>query len=66
MEPVIGIDPHLDSFSLCAADPVGRPIEIATLGNTPSGVKAGDMGGRCSGTWWTVQGRVMVRMWWWR
>ena len=37
MEPVIGIDPHLDSFSLCAADPVGRPIEIATLGNTPSG-----------------------------
>lgn len=37
MNPVIGIDPHLDSFSLCVADPLGRQLEALTLPNTPRG-----------------------------
>lgn len=37
MGPVIGVDPHLDSFSLTVADPLGRPLEALTLENTPRG-----------------------------
>jgi len=37
MKPVIGVDPHLDSFSLCVADPLGRQVEALTLPNAPGG-----------------------------